>query len=1165
MSMAQPGQSAHARRKRPIIQPEPALTPPTLEPAAADSAPAPAITTYSAGHSLGGFAIQRDELAPCDCADEEIATEQASLDGEPTQAEGHDKGRGAGRMAGAIQRAPDDSVTGNPGDTTLAGNPGDNATQLKAGASGSTTIHPPSLVYNEYSAATLADVASLFPAEVGSVAFDFSVNTSGDPITSARLDVTQVMTMPRWLEYSRQCPPVRRAWDSFYSALRNHEDGHVARDNQQFSGQHSRFIGQASSDTQTVSNQLRADVQAVQDAYDSSTDHGRTQTPPTILDTSVTCSPGGTSSGATSELGAGDLGDYAGTSGDTNGTTDTTQTMQAARMDGNDERLPADEIGASVRSAIGAGGGQPLDAATRAFMEPRIGHDFSQVRVHTDAEAARSAEGARARAYTIGGDIVFAADRYAPQTSEGRHLLAHELTHVTQQAAGSVAGTPLGAGLTISDPADSYEQAAEANAQRVMARGETGDLSSSARTASDLAAAPASAAIQRSPDSGVADADLIQQASEGSVAAIAAIKDYSVATDAQRISMLTTLDSNYSTLDIAERIWDSFGDRLGAVAAAHMDLWEKTANHDAGIVENVLRTRVWALEFPDDVKGVVSSYLSSNQQLVERELTRLFDPQELVMLRVEQMGFPLDQMIEAREPSQERADAIQQLQVAATSVARLQKAQEDAYWIVVGFHRGSAVPFMNPRPTPVYFDPFSPPEAAYPPETKEVMRRPVQPYAVVKEKFDAATAALTEWQRTYPDLYAISRQQNSASTADFAAATPTKARHMLGKAMLSLERDILRTLDMLANGDLDPLDMTPIHEQLFHNQLLGGVSGLSGTNWGDVLPNWTAKHVVSDHNFGNVLKRLALETLKAAAYLLAPFTDGASLLAVIAISGYQMEQSEENYARMSQAARTSVVPGTEMFSDSQVEMARRQADSDKAAFELDLLFSGISGASEAIGAITGPASDLPIVELRPGEKPPVGELPPGEEPPFGELPPDNEPPGGGMGGGGGAGGGPTPHGPGNMRVTWQDLVDVEQWELSGEGDRVARALREGGHMLEKHVYITDAALQARATQTGERVATAFVDPDTAVTAINYVIEQNAVRILVRAGMQGPGEAEAFVIEATLPDDIGYGYRALPDGTTVRLDGLRTVQVYVQPTGTGGWIVRTAFPIPDPGI
>lgn len=77
--------------------------------------------------------------------------------------------------------------------------------------------------------------------------------------------------------------------------------------------------------------------------------------------------------------------------------------------------------------------GQPLDPDTRAFMEGRFGHDFSDVRVHADERAAESARAVDALAYTVGRDIVFGAGQYAPRTGVGRRLLAHELTHAVQQ------------------------------------------------------------------------------------------------------------------------------------------------------------------------------------------------------------------------------------------------------------------------------------------------------------------------------------------------------------------------------------------------------------------------------------------------------------------------------------------------------------------------------------------------------------------------------------------------------------------------------------------------------------------------------------------------------------------------------------------------------------
>lgn len=82
--------------------------------------------------------------------------------------------------------------------------------------------------------------------------------------------------------------------------------------------------------------------------------------------------------------------------------------------------------------------GQPLDAATRAFMEPRFGQDFGGVRVHTDARAAQAAESIGAHAFTINRDIYFGPDKHGPQNMASRQLLAHELAHVTQQTSHTI-------------------------------------------------------------------------------------------------------------------------------------------------------------------------------------------------------------------------------------------------------------------------------------------------------------------------------------------------------------------------------------------------------------------------------------------------------------------------------------------------------------------------------------------------------------------------------------------------------------------------------------------------------------------------------------------------------------------------------------------------------
>ena len=98
-----------------------------------------------------------------------------------------------------------------------------------------------------------------------------------------------------------------------------------------------------------------------------------------------------------------------------------------------------------------SGSGSPLDPAIQQDMGQRFGHDFSQVRVHTDSAAEQSAQDVNAHAYTVGHNIVFGAGGFAPGSHEGRKLIAHELTHVVQQT--GAAGTHAGQGgekLTLS-------------------------------------------------------------------------------------------------------------------------------------------------------------------------------------------------------------------------------------------------------------------------------------------------------------------------------------------------------------------------------------------------------------------------------------------------------------------------------------------------------------------------------------------------------------------------------------------------------------------------------------------------------------------------------------------------------------------------------------------
>jgi hypothetical protein len=132
----------------------------------------------------------------------------------------------------------------------------------------------------------------------------------------------------------------------------------------------------------------------------------------------------------------------------------------AALVAGPEEESPVHDV---VREA-----GEPLPADVRTDMEGRLGHDFGDVRIHTDGAAAASASAVNAHAYTVGSHIAFQRSAYDPGSDAGRTTLAHELTHVVQQRSGPVDGTEAPGGIRVSDPSDRFEREAAANATRAV-------------------------------------------------------------------------------------------------------------------------------------------------------------------------------------------------------------------------------------------------------------------------------------------------------------------------------------------------------------------------------------------------------------------------------------------------------------------------------------------------------------------------------------------------------------------------------------------------------------------------------------------------------------------------------------------------------------------------
>jgi hypothetical protein len=162
--------------------------------------------------------------------------------------------------------------------------------------------------------------------------------------------------------------------------------------------------------------------------------------------------------------------------------------LQRAVGNADVSALVSEQECSPVLDIVGSGGGSPLDTDTRVDMESRLGHDFSDVRVHTDSRAHDSARAVNAHAYTVGSNVVFQRDKYDPSSTEGKTMLAHELTHVVQQRSGPVDGSPTGGGIQVSDPSDRFEREATANADRAMS------------APAPTAVSPAGPAVQRQED-----------------------------------------------------------------------------------------------------------------------------------------------------------------------------------------------------------------------------------------------------------------------------------------------------------------------------------------------------------------------------------------------------------------------------------------------------------------------------------------------------------------------------------------------------------------------------------------------------------------------------------------------------------------------------------------
>lgn len=142
----------------------------------------------------------------------------------------------------------------------------------------------------------------------------------------------------------------------------------------------------------------------------------------------------------------------------------------------------------SAESAVQSlGSGSPLPATERAFFEPRFGRDLSNVRLHTDGQADVASRAINARAFTLGNDVAFAGGEYRPGTSDGRRLMAHELTHTLQQSGGDGPNASSLAQPMTSDP-DTAQRLVQESRVSCRNTGLTGSVPGGSMTGAEVVA-----------------------------------------------------------------------------------------------------------------------------------------------------------------------------------------------------------------------------------------------------------------------------------------------------------------------------------------------------------------------------------------------------------------------------------------------------------------------------------------------------------------------------------------------------------------------------------------------------------------------------------------------------------------------------------------------------
>lgn len=377
-------------------------------------------------------------------------------------------------------------------------------------------------------------------------------------------------------------------------------------------------------------------------------------------------------------------------------------------------------------------------------------------------------------------------------------------------------------------------------------------------------------------------------------------------------------------------------------------------------------------DFVSDTRSIALGYLKQNGDLVRAEMGGL--------------GIPAKEGEAAAPIAADQAQKLAETQRAAASVADLQAQMEAAQKVPVGYGPASYVPSTGGSAgdigtgggttspsgegsaggtaTPgqrtfadiATFVPGTPPPFADPESAKAagftLLAPPVETkdFAALDSMFSRATDAAARLLGHYPALTALTKTGSSGEVGSFSAEKdPAAARARLGGAMRAVLDNIAKAESGLGvpGGAINPLDMQPIHRQMFQGQATA-TKGKAGYDWTRSLPKLMAEKEIGDHEFGKVLTHMGLQGLTAAAFMLAPFTGGASLAALLAVgvgaAAANVVISNQEYDRLLTMSKSTVKPGTELVDKGQVDAARAQLEADAVELAMAVFTAATLGA-----------------------------------------------------------------------------------------------------------------------------------------------------------------------------------------------------------------------------